>query len=41
MTKTDFILENDEYVPIGRTYQADVQRAYKESFAKLVMGDLV
>jgi DNA-binding LytR/AlgR family response regulator len=40
-TKTEFILANDESAPIGRTYQAAAQKAHKENFAKLVMGDMV
>jgi DNA-binding LytR/AlgR family response regulator len=41
MTKTEFILTNGDRVPIGRMYQAGAQRAYRENFARLVMGDSV
>jgi DNA-binding LytR/AlgR family response regulator len=39
MTKTDFIFENGERVPIGRKYQNAAQKAYRDCFEKLIMGE--
>ena len=41
MTKTDFVFENGEQVPIGRKYQDAAQKAYQECFEKLIMGDVL
>jgi len=41
MTKTDFVLENGEIVPIGRKYQASAQKAYRKCFEKLIMGEVL
>jgi DNA-binding LytR/AlgR family response regulator len=37
----DFVLKSGELVPIGRKYQTDAQRAYRECFEKLIMGEMV
>ncbi|MCL2718349.1 MAG: LytTR family DNA-binding domain-containing protein [Lachnospiraceae bacterium] len=39
MTKTDFVFENGERVPIGRKYQDAAQKAYRECFEKMIMGE--
>ena len=41
MTKTEFILENGESVPIGRKYQDTAQKAYMQCYERLIMGDVL
>jgi len=40
MTKTDFVFENGEMVPIGRKYHDSAQKAYRKCFEKLIMGEI-
>ena len=40
ISKNDFILENGNRVPIGRTYQAAMRKAYKEYFLMLIQGKI-
>jgi DNA-binding LytR/AlgR family response regulator len=37
----DFILKSGELVPIGRKHQNAAQRAYRECFEKLIMGEVL
>ena len=41
ITKTGFVFENGETVPIGRKYQDSAQKAYRKCFEKLIMGEVL
>ena len=39
MTKSEFVLENGDTVPIGRKHQAAAQKAYTQCYERLIMGE--